>query len=59
MMFRREQFELVNGYAVSYWGWGLEVHCHCPLLLAQISPAPVIVICYPLKCHLFTAIVIC
>lgn len=38
LMFRREQFEAVNGYAVSYWGWGLEVHYHCPLLPTQISP---------------------
>jgi len=38
LMFRREQFEAVNGYAVSYWGWGLEVRCPCPLLPARILP---------------------
>ena len=24
LMFTREQFEAVNGYSTSYWGWGLE-----------------------------------
>ena len=47
LMFTREQFRAINGYSISYWGWGLEV-C-CVFCVAYAAEGRVLACAYVLK----------